>query len=43
MFNEKGPFFSDEFLNELVKEINQQFGGPQKEQMTEPLDNNDSE
>ncbi|TWD93486.1 hypothetical protein FB550_115128 [Neobacillus bataviensis] len=39
MFKEKTPFLSDEFLDELVKEINQQCGGPIKEQITEQIDN----
>lgn len=39
MFKEKKPILSDEFLDALVKEINQQHGGLTKEQMTEPKDN----
>ena len=39
MFKDQNPFFSDEYLEELAKEINQQFGGPIKEQMTDPLEN----
>lgn len=38
MSKEKRPFLSDEFLDDLVKEINQQYGGPIKEQVTESLD-----
>jgi hypothetical protein len=40
MLKEKSPLLSDEFLDELVKEINQQYGGPTKEQITEQIDNN---
>ncbi|MBM7692199.1 hypothetical protein JOC77_001626 [Peribacillus deserti] len=36
MFIEDSPFLSDEFLDELAKEINQQFGGPIEEQNGEP-------
>jgi hypothetical protein len=39
MFKDKNPFFSDEYLEELVKEINLQYGGPIKEQMTDPIEN----
>jgi hypothetical protein len=31
MVKENIPFLSDEFLDDLAKEINQQFGGPSKE------------
>ena len=30
MFKENIPFLSDEFLDELAKEINQQYGGALK-------------
>ena len=39
MSKEKSPFLSDEFLDELVKEINQQYGGPIKEQSSDSSDN----
>jgi hypothetical protein len=39
MFKEKNPLLSDDFLDELVKEINQQYGYSIKEQMTEPINN----
>ena len=39
MFKEKSPFLSAEFLDELVEEINQQYGGPIKEQITDQIDN----
>lgn len=39
MFKENSPFLSDDFLDELVKEINQQFGGPANEQYIEPANN----
>lgn len=35
MFKEKTPLFSDEFLDELAKEINQQYGGHLNEQNVE--------
>lgn len=41
MFKEKNPILSDEFLDHLVKEINQLYGEPIKEQMTEPIDHDD--
>ena len=31
MFKEKKPLFSDEFLEELAEEINQQYGVPSPE------------
>jgi hypothetical protein len=39
MFKENSPFLSDEFLDELTKEINQQFGGPTNEQNVDPSKN----
>ncbi len=36
MFKEKSPLLSDEFLDELAKDINQQYGGPTKEQLRNP-------
>ncbi|WHY64478.1 bacitracin ABC transporter ATP-binding protein [Neobacillus sp. SuZ13] len=39
MFKDKNPFFSDEYLEELAKEINLQYGAPIKDQMTDPIEN----
>ncbi|WP_066392296.1 hypothetical protein [Neobacillus mesonae] len=39
MHKEKNPIISDEFLDEIVKEINQLYGGPTEEQIME--DEND--
>ncbi|MEH7375549.1 MULTISPECIES: hypothetical protein [Bacillaceae] len=39
MFKENSPFLSDDFLDELAKEINKQFGGPTNEQYVEPTNN----
>lgn len=39
MFKENSPFLSDEFLDELAKEINKQYGGPTNEQDPEPISN----
>jgi hypothetical protein len=35
----KEPLLSDEFLDELAKEINQQYGGPINDQNVEPKNN----
>jgi hypothetical protein len=37
MFKENKPFLSDEFLDELVKEINQQYGDHTNEQNVESI------
>jgi hypothetical protein len=39
MLKENSPFLSDDFLDELAKEINQQFGGSTNEQNVEPAKN----
>ncbi|MEH7086896.1 bacitracin ABC transporter ATP-binding protein [Neobacillus drentensis] len=39
MFKENRPLLSDEFLDELAKEINQQYGGLTNEQNAEPINN----
>ncbi|WHY58607.1 bacitracin ABC transporter ATP-binding protein [Peribacillus simplex] len=39
MFKDNSPFLSDEFLDELAKDINQQYEGPTKEQIAEPINN----
>jgi hypothetical protein len=39
MVKENIPFLSDEFLDELVKEINQQYGWQTPEQIIEPINN----
>ncbi|AZV44865.1 hypothetical protein [Peribacillus asahii] len=39
MFKENKPFLTDEFLDELAKEINQQYGGYIHEQNTESINN----
>jgi hypothetical protein len=39
MFKENKPLLSDEFLNELAKEINQQYGRFDDELNTEPPNN----
>ncbi|WHZ02918.1 bacitracin ABC transporter ATP-binding protein [Neobacillus sp. YX16] len=39
MFKENRPLLTDEFLDELANEINQQYGGPIKEQNEEPINN----
>ncbi|MEK4228521.1 bacitracin ABC transporter ATP-binding protein [Solibacillus sp. FSL H8-0538] len=41
MFKENSPFLSDEFLDELAKEINQQYGDNTNEQNKEPISNDD--
>ncbi|WP_066392290.1 hypothetical protein [Neobacillus mesonae] len=38
MHKEKNPIVSDEFLDELVKEINQLYGEPTEEQFKETID-----
>ncbi|WP_423802250.1 hypothetical protein [Neobacillus sp. SAB-20_R2A] len=38
MRNEKNPIISDEFLNELVKDINEEFGWDTVEQNVEHYD-----
>lgn len=38
MHNEKNPIISDEFLNELAKEINEEFGWDTVEQNVERYD-----
>jgi hypothetical protein len=43
MLKDNDPFLSDEFLDELAKEINQQFGGPTDEQNIEPPTNHINE
>jgi hypothetical protein len=39
MFKEKKPLFSDEFLEELAEEINQQYGIPSPERNEEQTKN----
>ncbi|WP_155928809.1 hypothetical protein [Bacillus sp. UNC41MFS5] len=39
MYKDKNPFFSDEYLAELAKEINLQYGDPIKEKLTDPIEN----
>jgi hypothetical protein len=39
MVKENIPFLSDEFLDELVKEINQQYGWQTPEQYPETINN----
>lgn len=39
MFKENSPFLSDDFLDELAKEINKQFGRPTNEQYVETTNN----
>ncbi|WP_157406150.1 hypothetical protein [Neobacillus drentensis] len=39
MSKENSPFLSDDFLDELAKEINKQFEGPITEQFVEPTNN----
>lgn len=39
MSKENSPFLSDDFLDELAKEINKQFGSPITEQFVEPTNN----
>ncbi|MEI4800545.1 bacitracin ABC transporter ATP-binding protein [Bacillus sp. FJAT-51639] len=39
MFKEYSPFLSDEFLDNLAKEINKQYGSPTKEQIVESINN----
>ncbi|MEH7123711.1 bacitracin ABC transporter ATP-binding protein [Bacillus sp. JJ1532] len=41
MFKDNSPFLSDEFLDELAKEINQQYGGQTNEQNVEPISNDE--
>jgi hypothetical protein len=36
MLKDNDPFLSDEFLDEIAKEINEEFGGPTDEQDVEP-------
>jgi hypothetical protein len=43
MFKENNPFLSDEFLDEVVREINQLYGGPVEDKNDVPSNNdNDS-
>jgi hypothetical protein len=39
MLKDNDPFLSDEFLDEVAKEINQQFGGPTFKEKVEPPTN----
>ncbi|MGE8078787.1 hypothetical protein [Peribacillus loiseleuriae] len=39
MFKESNPLLSDEFLNEVVRVINRQFGGPITEQNEDLITN----
>lgn len=39
MFKENSPFLSDEFLDELAKKINQQYGDYSNEQNVESIHN----
>ncbi len=39
MVKENSPIISDEFLDELAKEINQLYGGPTNEQDVEIINN----
>ena len=39
MFKEKNPLLSDEFLDELAKEINQQYGDFKEELTVGPINN----
>ncbi|NHC42145.1 bacitracin ABC transporter ATP-binding protein [Bacillus sp. MM2020_1] len=39
MFKENRPLLSDELLDEIAKEINQQYGGPINDQNVEPINN----
>lgn len=38
MLKENKPLLSDDFLDELAKEINQQYGGPMNDHV-EPINN----
>jgi hypothetical protein len=38
MFKEKKPLFSDEFLEELAEEINEQYGRPSPERNEELIE-----
>ncbi|HWO96939.1 MAG TPA: bacitracin ABC transporter ATP-binding protein [Bacillus sp. (in: firmicutes)] len=38
MSKENNPLLSDEFLDEVVKEINQLYGGPAKDENDVPTD-----
>jgi hypothetical protein len=40
MSKDKNPLLSDEFIDELVKEINQLYGDPSEEQNDEENENN---
>lgn len=39
MTKENSPYISDEFLDELAKEINELYGSPIKVQNEEPINN----
>ncbi len=39
MIKDNTPFLSDEFLDEVIKAINQLYGGDQEEQNDVPTDN----
>jgi hypothetical protein len=39
MLKENNPLLSDEFLNEVAREINQLYSGPGKEKNEEPENN----
>ncbi|SFB21805.1 MULTISPECIES: hypothetical protein [unclassified Bacillus (in: firmicutes)] len=39
MFKENNPLLSDEVLDALAEEINQQYGSPTREQIVEPINN----
>ena len=39
MFKENRPLLSDELLDEIAKEINQQYGCPINDQNVEPINN----
>lgn len=39
MLKENRPLLSDEFLDELAKEINQHYGRPTNEQNEDPINN----
>ncbi|WP_338752658.1 hypothetical protein [Bacillus sp. FJAT-52991] len=41
MVKENSPFLSDEFLEELAREINQQYGDNTNEQNAKPISNDD--
>ncbi|MEH7109786.1 MULTISPECIES: bacitracin ABC transporter ATP-binding protein [Bacillaceae] len=37
MYKENSPLFSDEFLDELTKDINEKYGWPNKEENLESI------